>query len=708
MSSAPPRRSMGLHQVAGETYPRYNVKSTLVPCPDTHYVFLFGGFDENDNLDSNVYLFNMKTRLWEVDSSHSGLFREGHLALYLGNGNVFVFGGVPDDAVPSLEPSDELKLRKDLLMLMYLIHDRTWISAPEMFLANAPSGRSRHACCLSEDGRTIYLSGGLVESAPLADLYSYDLRSGTWLGPVEFVARFDHKLAVHDGKLYSFGGLDGDMNHVTNKITYMNLADQSVVDLHMKDGPKKKSNNTLLVAGEDLFGGPLDIPNYTILQPEKQPEDESVLPATYEKIWLDCGDPTAKLEVSLPQWGCGLQLRGISVVLTSLATYSRTPLLMQKDLEQYFRRSAAFSLGSPSMMQTYQWRHAFVLGKHLYLIGHCQTDPDFAHGSLLSTIFEADLVDLGVKTDPLESTHMLADDYQKAFVSGEYYDYEILAFKDQDTRDKFAGEDAEVDPGLLNNANFVTENLVPIPVHKTILLARWPHFRRVIDSGMTETHSGQLFVPEACGPVRALLYYLYTGTIDTSGEFCPVLSTVEYSVLLILSNLYELQSLRSHVLSVLFKLLSSDQFSPLEVSNPERTSHAIDSMLRIWQNALILNEEMFMGKIEEIIHMNWLLVSRSLLFMNLSKVLIVKLCQDCFDAKTPSQTPATSKRDSLDLNESSSLSPALKIRDHSNSPFTKTFDDNSTLPDQAGLGRNVPSSFPHLQNLPNRFSDFGA
>lgn len=706
MSSLPPRRPVGLRHVVGDTYPRYNVKSTLVPCPDTGYVFLFGGFDENDNLDCNVYLFNVNSREWEVDTSHLGLYREGHLALYLGNGNVFVFGGVPDDAVPRLEPTaDDLKLRKDLLMLMYLVYDRTWLSAPALFLVNAPSGRSRHACCLSNDGRTIYLSGGLIDSAPLTDLYSYDLKSGTWLGPVEFVARFDHKIAIHDGKLFSFGGLDGDMNHVSNKVTYMNLADQSVVELHMKDGPKKKITKSQLVAGADLFGGPLEIPDYAILQPEKPSEEDSVLPATFERIWLDCDDPLVKLEVSLPLWGCESHLKGISVTLTNLSTYSRAPLLTQKDLEMYFRRSSDFSSGSLGIMQAYQWRHAYVVGGRLCLLGHCHSESEVPN--LLSTIFEVDLVDLGIKCEPLEPKTTLTSDLLNAFLKGDYCDYDILAFKDQITKDKYSGNDAEVDSRLLDDMNFVSENLVRIRVHRAILLARWPHFRRVIDSGMSETHSGRLFVPEPYGPVRALLYYLYTGTLDTNGKLGPGLTTVEYSVLLILSNLYELSSLRSQVLSVLFKLLSTDQLNPLDVSNLEKANDTIDSMLRVWQNALILNEDLFMGKIEKLIHENWSMVLRSQLFMNLSKVLIVKLCQDCFDSKHPPYTP-TSKRDSLDSSDSLTPSPAMNFRsEHSNSPFTKTFvDENASLHDQAGLGHSVSSSFPQLQNLPSRFSDF--
>lgn len=683
-------------------FPRFNVKSTLVPCTDTNYVFLYGGFDENDNLDSNVYLYNMTSRMWEVDSAHTGLYREGHLALYLGDGNVFVFGGVPEDEVPRLDPhADDLTLRKDLPMLMYSVYDRTWQSAPSLFLANAPSCRSRHACCLSEDGRTIYLSGGLINSAPLADLYSYDLKSGTWLGPVEFVARFDHKIAFHDGKLYSFGGLDGEMNHVTNKVTYMNLDDLSLVDVITKEGPRKKPILNSISAGADLFGGPLSIPEYTIHQEKAVDEDTETLPATFEKIWLDSGNPLVKLEVRVPPWGCESHLQGISVTLTNLSSYSSVSLLTQRDIERYFTLNNVIS----SLNNAYQWRHAFVVKHNLYLLGHANLDPEsaLAQNNLLSTVLEVNLRDLGIDIQSETEKTPLISDLATFFLSGEYTDFVMFAFKDQETKDCYASSD--LNASILMDEGFVAENLLPIPVHKAILLARWPHFRRVIDSGMSETQSGQLFVPEPFSPVRALVYYLYTGTLDKNGVMGPSLTAVEYSALLVLSQLYELPNLASQVLVVLFKLLSSDVFTLPEASTPEDLENTIDSILRIWQNSLILNEEMFMSKVEEIIHNHWSIVSRSRLFMSLSKILIVKLCQNCFDRRNHHSPPP--KRDSFDSAFSGTPSPAVQYRkEHSNSPFTKTFDDDFASPHEYLRHSHSLSSFPVLQNIPNSFSDF--
>lgn len=95
--------SLAIHKSLG-SIPSHNFKSTIVACTGTPYVFLYGGFDEYDALDSNVYLLNTSTMEWEIDNKIDGLYREGHLSVYIGNGNVLVYGGLPfEDEIPTLE-----------------------------------------------------------------------------------------------------------------------------------------------------------------------------------------------------------------------------------------------------------------------------------------------------------------------------------------------------------------------------------------------------------------------------------------------------------------------------------------------------------------------------------------------------------------------------------------------------------------------------
>lgn len=665
------RKCITLRQMDGEC-PRYNVKSTIVPCPDTDYVFLYGGFDENDNLDSNVYLYNVRTNTWEIDSSHPGLFREGHLGTYIGDGMVFVFGGVPYDEVPELTPlANDNSLRKDALMMVYSVKNRQWQSAGLMFLVNAPTRRSRHACCLSEDKRIIYLSGGLVNSSPLNDLYTYDMGTGTWLGPIEFVARFDHLIAVHDGKLYTFGGLDGEMNHVTNHITYMNLETLSVVDVHMKDGPSSSLQRHL----QDLFGGKLQEQLGNLESPARHPN-------SYEYVWLDLGHPSNRLEVTLPLWGSATNSNDVSVTETNLTSFSRVPLIRMGN-------SAHFSSQNLDIdPDDYTWRHTFVFDGKLYIVGHSGDESDtVATNYLLSCTMMIDLSGLGIGPAKPKSS-LLVSDYEQMFLSQKYADFDIITFRTAEDKDASEDDNEEIDYDEALNMN---ERLSRIKVHRSILLARWPHFRRVIDSGMSEVRSSALFVPEPHLPVWALLFYLYTGTIDFQNKTSQLLSTVDYSVLLLLSNLYELPELRSLVLHELFGRLSSSDF----VATPESAESFLATVIRLWENAVTSNEDLFILKIEGIIRDSWPVVTRSQAFIHMPKASIVKLCQECFDRKTPANSPRP-KRDSFE-SEHSPLLPSLLLfrEENSNSPFMRSFDDDS-----ASLREHLIShTIPHLQRI---------
>lgn len=118
------------HQPSMKTFdlkgsiPSYNVKSAIVACTGTPYVFLYGGFDQDDELDSNVYLLDTSTMTWEIDNKVEGLFREGHLAICIGNGNVLVFGGLPfEDEVPTTASATG-EVKNDSLMMIYNIYEK--------------------------------------------------------------------------------------------------------------------------------------------------------------------------------------------------------------------------------------------------------------------------------------------------------------------------------------------------------------------------------------------------------------------------------------------------------------------------------------------------------------------------------------------------------------------------------------------------------
>ncbi|KAI9313153.1 hypothetical protein BX666DRAFT_1980181 [Dichotomocladium elegans] len=74
-------------------------------------------------------------------------------------------------------------------------------------------------------------------------------------------------------------------------------------------------------------------------------------------------------------------------------------------------------------------------------------------------------------------------------------------------------------------------------VHRLVLLARWPHFAQLLTSGMSESLSDTLTLPEPFSVLEAFVRFMYTDTLDEAAP--PVL----IADLLVMANLYLLPRL---------------------------------------------------------------------------------------------------------------------------------------------------------------------
>lgn len=694
----------GIHLTTTSTSgPRYNVKLTLVPCTGTDWVFLFGGFDENDNLDHCVYLLNTKTMTWEVDDRHTGLYREGHLAVYIGQGNIFVFGGVPHDEFPDISApaSSDSTFRKDSLMMVYNIFDRKWIAAPQFAMQNAPSLRSRHACCLSPDGTKIYISGGLVNSIPLNELYCYNLATGVWHGPIDFAARFDHFITVYEGKLFSFGGLDTDMNHVDSSIVYFNFNDQSIGEVSLLLRP--------------------NIDNDHLTQ------TDAFLAGNCERVYADAViNSLLKIEVALPLWGFENNKKGITISYHDLAEFQHISLINLRNIDLSLQRT------NQQTTERFAWKHSFVSCTGLlYVLGYekpsslsALEDEPLSVNSNLSVILQVQLADLGIPTGLVPKAEKvlqygslaLVNDFKNMLIKEEFTDFEIITLKNDSIKDEYNDSPDKLDEmvsAFMTGNAYDGQSFSRIRVHKSILLARWPHFQRVISSGMNETVSNRMFIPEPYSCVKGLVFYLYTGSIDFSDFITPAFTIVDYSGLLILSNLYELADLRAQTLFQLFKSLNVLlQFS----SALADLDYTIGLVLQVWKNSIVSNESVFVSKMIEIIKNNWSTVTRSKLFLSLPKHLIIRLCQDCVDELTIKNAAITS----MDHSKTSSIDSASALPQtpngshvaarnaHSNSPFLRIVNHELLPSVQDRESLEVPSvqgQFPALQYLSNALTE---
>ncbi|CAH2354996.1 hypothetical protein CLIB1423_20S01706 [[Candida] railenensis] len=776
--------SLKISQITGDNAPRYNVKATLVPCTGTPYVFLFGGFDEFDNLDSNVYLLNLETRMWEVDEKHAGLFREGHSAIYIGDGNILVFGGIPHDEFPM---SDELHVSngagstggasgfaKDSLMMIYNVFSRTWVGPPNFTLANAPSSRSRHACCLSPDGTKVYISGGLVNSSPLNDLYCYDLVNGHWTGPIDFIARFDHFISEHNGKLYSFGGLNKDMNHVNHTLTWFELSDYSIGELVLLRKPTNfalPKIYTNRVDGSHISGDEegdeeeedVDYDGEDLELILNKRNYQNFNSADCEHIYMDSGvNSEIKLDVSLPSWGSTNRDREYTISAFNISEFRYMPLL---------------NMSSDSSTRSFEWRHSFVSGDGvLYLLGHPSiennntsssatpaaarntgssntTDPSAAmriNGSEEGDMaeFDADVsvdeptgetskltyftainvADLGVPnlhdSSINNSGSTLSSDFMKLLLNGDFSDFEILTLSSTQVRDDYQNNpdsyhnliDKRMNGELLNMDGDLFKS---IKVHKSILLARWPHFRRLIDSGMSETLHNMMFIAEPFLWVQCMVFSIYTDNInfESNGLSTSMISIYDYSGMLVLSNVYEIPQMRSKILHKMYHLM--DILSKATGTVSEAT---IDIILQVWANVLLSEEPAFLLCITSYIRDRWSMFLRSKAFKDLPKDLIIRLCEDCTDDKllksryTKSSSKGKNNRKKWSNKEGNTPEPdVLRLLNgspetpqvgrtlrssHSNSPFLRHSGNHSPGNTTTSEPRAIrtSASFPILRN----------
>jgi hypothetical protein len=128
-------------------------------------------------------------------------------------------------------------------------------------------------------------------------------------------------------------------------------------------------------------------------------------------------------------------------------------------------------------------------------------------------------------------------------------DFSIIT--DHDPEDYY---DQESESQLTDSQNTdIPEEIEPpvIRCHTLILRARWPHFKRIMDSKMSEFHSHKLVLPEPYTVVKSLITYFYT-------DHLPHMPTPILSRLLVLANLYNISRLRTLCLGKLLRDLSVD------------------------------------------------------------------------------------------------------------------------------------------------------
>lgn len=98
----------------------------------------------------------------------------------------------------------------------------------------------------------------------------------------------------------------------------------------------------------------------------------------------------------------------------------------------------------------------------------------------------------------------------------------------------------------------------PLHVHRLVLLARWPHFVHLIESGMAESLSNSLTLSEPMSTLKSFVRYLYTDTLDDTSYTAEVIAD-----LMVMAHVYLLPRLLALCSRNLFKLMDIESVSKI-------------------------------------------------------------------------------------------------------------------------------------------------
>ena len=140
-----------------------------------------------------------------------------------------------------------------------------------------------------------------------------------------------------------------------------------------------------------------------------------------------------------------------------------------------------------------------------------------------------------------------------------------------------------------------------ISVHKLYLLLKWPYFEKMIMSGMSESHTNQMFIDEPYVNVKLLIDFLY------NSEF-PHMKVHDLLSFAHLIELYDLKDLKS-----------------LLVNRIYLSKLPINQLVEFWQLSDIINSKFLKKYLQSMIYRYWGYIVRLPSFQSLEKEQMLEL-----------------------------------------------------------------------------------
>lgn len=518
-------------------------------------------------------------------------------------------------------------------MVIFDIPTATW-TQPDV-RGPLPRGRARHAAVIYED--KLFITGGITgdNNLVLDDLCYLDLKTWTWSPTWSFTPRFDHTAWVWGGRLWIFGGLGSDMERSTD-LFWLDLKGSPVrTTKGIFDSPLPASHSpsaALSPTRQSTSRAGGYAANSGSVQIRSNHRTKTTVPGAVSSVKFHSGPHVPAL---LAGTHFHVYASGVLLDLSTPSETVRPSTCNMSSLELDSLRWQRLADGKEIFRPGYRWHYSAVNenGTKVWLLGSVVNGAGGSLGliddNILDQVMFLDLEKYGLLGNDLvlemsEQNRILASERQmgpqqrslgadllavfdQPPETGSGTDFIITAEKDE----KEPGEDGVESPAQSpTQTRFLSPTAPtspPIHVHRFILQARWPHFKRLYSAQMAEYHTKRMHIPEPYSVVRAFLYYLYSDSISDHPTYCT--SILDVAGMLVMAHLYDMPKLQ---------LLCVHRLSrELDVQNA-----AI-----IWEKAGRANEPWLRRRAAQFCLANWGRVVRTAGFRSLSRQSIIELCE---------------------------------------------------------------------------------
>ncbi|KAG2213029.1 hypothetical protein INT47_011178 [Mucor saturninus] len=387
-----------------------------------------------------------------------------------------------------------------------------------------PAKRNDHSATLWNSDKLVIFGGNSEEDIHFNDVSVLDLSNMTWWHPepTGFIpeGRIRHSASIHKNKLYIAGGMN-----VTPTASFANTI--LVLDLISWEWEQpipfiSRAQHTSFIYNSRLyiFGG---------LREDMSRSNHLAF------IDLNRTDDITQLDISSPSAPSLFGQRFAQICGDQLVVLVTLPF-REAMMETPF--TGLWSLDLPSMQwqckemgtryETCSW-HSFSMTENdtsFYLFGTNDDEPD----EFYAMVLRVELEELGIVAipPPQLGTDLIA-----------------LLLKQQQ------GTDFAIKSSIEPEAP-------PIYVHRLVLLARWPHFVHLVESGMSESISNTITMGEPISTLKSFIRYLYTDTLDDASFTTDLIAD-----LMVMAHIYLLPRLLALCVRRLFNAMTTETVSKI-------------------------------------------------------------------------------------------------------------------------------------------------